>query len=216
MLGTIRGPHCGSGFFYSSFIVSRNASIFTVSQNAPSCTNPSTTGEEGKDADAHVEAIPYLTSLLDFSLLQVLACVVLVCFSDYLHLLINIRHSFTTVTDRRALMLWCVSSRFFNWAGRNSTYLANGRQISGPRTLFKENAIPVKELLLLGIIGDQDESEKSNATILRSTVQSKLFVIARVDESTVTACLYTPDDHNQSLPEDRRGHAIIKETDMIK
>ncbi|CDF35249.1 unnamed protein product [Chondrus crispus] len=159
--------------------------------------------------------IPYFTSPLEFSLLQVVLSVIVICFSDYLYILVNISRSVTCETEVRAIMLHCVSSRWFNWAGSDYSYLENGRRLRGLNIHFDEASIPVKELPLLGFFGDQDESERCNATILTNAANSKQILIRRVGESLLRASLYNGEADRQTLLNEKLENIAIEVSDRI-
>lgn len=159
---------------------------------------------------------PYFTSPLQFRWYQVTAALLLISFSDYLHLLVNTRDSFTSLTEVRALMLHCVSSRIFNWAKPRTSYLTNGRWLPGPKTLFAENAIPVGELPLLGYVGDQNERDIANETVLKSTVWSTLVSLERGDDNLLSLGVFRRENGAGQSSENGIPRPTLLPHDMVR
>lgn len=67
-------------------------------------------------------------------------------------------------------MISRLGSPLIDWPSDNSKYLSNGRKYHRPSWAYKHNGIRAKNLPLIGIVLDKDESEKRNQTILRSVV----------------------------------------------
>lgn len=158
-----------------------------------------------------------ITSPLEFSTLQIVVCIVLVSCREYLQTMIDTRLSFTTLTEHRAVMVHCLSSRFFDWSSRCSGYLANGRWIrgiNGSRQLFDDDVMQVKELPTLAIVPDLEESERANASVLRSTIPSKLLCLNRVFEAKVYEP-YEPDSDREVLLSAETGRTELREQDVV-
>ncbi|PXF46438.1 hypothetical protein BWQ96_03832 [Gracilariopsis chorda] len=111
-------------------------------------------------------------------------------FSDYLWKLVHIGSTFSSVEELRSSMLSRLQSRWCNYAGPCSSYLANGAQLGAPFWADLYGGVPATELATLGIVGDADESEETQRTVLRSSVPSIRLLVSRVEEGVVktTVC----------------------------
>lgn len=124
--------------------------------------------------------------------------------------------SFTTLTEAGVLMIHCLSSSCFKWANSKTRYLANGRWLPGPKNLFEEKAIPVVELPLLGFIGDPDESERANATIVRSTLRSEPVRFEHGSDRLLFVSRYSPENSARPSPGVESGRLVLVPKDIVR
>lgn len=219
-------------FCFVGFLLEAAAVVCTVAvlgslsgSGASSMMSHGTAAQPASHPEPSVEAVSttvivvmrksFIMSPLDFSILQTVICVLLLIFSDYLLTMVHMRFSFTTVPEVRASMARCLSSRFFDWSGPRSGYLANGRRIRGPGQIHEYEMMPVKELPTLGIIKDQAESELADNVVLKSIIPSQLLFLIRIEESLVAVRIFDPDSDRESLLRGEREKVEIREQDMV-
>lgn len=164
-----------------------------------SSESPSKTCESDDHLNSAGSNTPYFTSPLDFSLLEVIAFVILIYCSPYLHVIFNIRETVSSKTEKHAFMLQCFMPSWFTWVGSDHCFFENDKWVRRMEIQFNEESIPVKELALLGFVGDQEESERSGAPILKNVLHSNQIVIRCIVESLLSASHFNGESDRQTI-----------------
>jgi len=108
-------------------------------------------------------------SWVELSSLEVLSCVWLSLFSDYLRAAVMVEFTFSTMAEHRAMMLLKMQSKCFDWSGfgaHQGSFLTNGRPVSLCVWPSEQRYLPFRDAATIGLVLDAQESFRAGTPVL--------------------------------------------------